>query len=491
MPSISFSKVVLGLLAASACSATPSRRSTSSDCTSNLVFTNCDQYGYPSEFECGNLTVPIDYDHPDNGTLDLWVSRRRATGNETSLGVLLFNPGGPGGAASDVFAGLVQGLPAFSQAVLDSYDIIAVDPRGIGYSTPIQCDPDVWSESELMYATDQDSFDKLVAYNKAVGQSCETLTGPLLNFMDSISTVKDFEAVRKALKEDKISFLGFSYGTFLGQIYAALYPEQVGRFVLDGITNHAEAYSAGLLTEAATFEATLNQFFEWCDATTDCALHGQDVPTLLDTVTGPSASVPTVPGGPNATGEDILLSIQGGLVFVDLTTSWAELSVALNQTIFDNNATTLVSGDGNLNSAFSNRAVMCQDYGTIAQGPADLARIATVAKVIAPHTRGVTQNLETLAYCIGWPAPLSNPPRSWTPEEVEKMPQMLLVNSFYDPETSVHWALGVRDQIPQAVNIFRNGSGHSSYWLQGDTAAAMDEFFLTGTLPVDGTTYDS
>ncbi|KAH8881070.1 alpha/beta-hydrolase [Thozetella sp. PMI_491] len=493
--------IALGLFVASCATASALHPSAfhprSGQCGQRLNFTTCSpDYGLPFPYECGKLSVPLDHDNPANGTLQLWVSRRKATGNGTFLGTFLFNPGGPGTSASSIFQSMAKQGPGFSRELLDSYDIIALDPRGTGYSHQIKCDPKLFAHRPSLLATSEQSFDALVAYNKAVGQSCMALSGPVFHFVDSISIAKDMDLLRRALGLTKLNYIGSSYGSAFGQTFAELFPERVGRFVFDGVVDRSEDHSSFVLSESQSFETAAHKFFDWCNTTTTCALYGEDLPRLFDRVTRASSSVPTTAG--NLTGEDILRGIHTLLTFgpkdlpgIDPNLTWEGAASILNQTIHGNDATPLLKILEPKNTTFTDRAAVCQDFNTLVKSPGDLATIIAAAEGMAPHTRGITHALETQAYCVGWPAAVRHIPHKMDPSKAAKLPPILLVTAFYDPFSGPRWAAAVRDQIPRAVNVFRNGVGHTSYWTFGKTRETIDRFMLTGDLPVDATVYDS
>jgi pimeloyl-ACP methyl ester carboxylesterase len=145
--------------------------------------------------------------------------RAQAADASKRLGNLIFNPGGPGSAASQF---VEEAAGVFTAGVLEHFDIIGLDPRGVGLSSRIQCDPDIFNERVSVFPSDQASFTKMVKKQRALGESCLSLTGPLLGHIDSVSVARDVEAVREALGDEKLNFLGLSYGSLLGATYAEL-----------------------------------------------------------------------------------------------------------------------------------------------------------------------------------------------------------------------------------------------------------------------------
>jgi len=399
-------------------------------------------------------------------------------------------------------------VEVWGDAVTANYDIVGVDPRGIGYSYPILCDAAIYNQVPQMLASgDNDAaFATTVSNNKALGESCARMTGKLADFMDTVSTAKDFELVRKALLRDaKFNYIGFSYGSFLGQTYAELFPDKVGRMVLDGILDHSSAWTAGIMTESSTYQATLEQFFTWCDVDATCALQGRDARAVFAKLTAPGASTAAACNGTcrsPVTGEDILINAQPMLGSVEpfppFYGGWTVFSASLDKAAKGDAvdfATPLAQPAAANTTAFptpdtaryASRAVLCTDFGSPLTSASDVRRIRDVAGALVPLARGVSTSLAYTVYCPGWPAPVRDGPRRLDAGRLREAPPVLLVNSLWDPETSAVWAAGVKEQWPGVVSLWRNGSGHTSYFLKGETSKAVDAFLVDGKMPDDQT----
>jgi len=331
------------------------------------------------------------------------------------------------------------------------------------------------------------------------------MTGPLINHLDTTNVVKDMELVRLALKDGKLNFLGQSYGSLIGSQYAELYPENINRMALDGIVDHSQSETSTLAGESTTYELTLNNFFDWCNTTTNCSLHGQDARTIFDSLiktadTKPIPAPGCAPTGDNpcradVTGEEILINVQGLLTGQNASivspTGWAELSSALLEAT-KGNATNLSTplATSNTFPDFAGTAIGCQDWLQTSTSLADLQLKTQMTAFIAPHTRGLSQTYSLQSGCIGWPAPVTNP-QHYLDKKVAKAPPILLVNSWYDPSTSIVWANGVKNQMPGSVLVTREGAGHTSYFLSGDSSRAIDAFLLKGKMPKEGTVFNS
>lgn len=283
-----------------------------------------------------------------------------------------------------------------------------------------------------------------------------------------------------------------------------MFPDRIGRIVLDGCVDHSQGEVSSFVTESLTYERTLETFFAWCNTTTSCAFHNEDLPTIFDSLIDQANQDPiSAPGctgeegscRTDATGYEILTNVQGLLTYQNGTVSlpdynWATLSQSLSEAV-NGNATALSAYIGSATS-FSGIAIGCQDWLHSSASYLDVSGKLLLGRALSPHTRGVSQSLSYQTLCIGWPAPVSNPQKALDPQGgLEGKQTVLLVNALYDPETSVAWAVGLQEQMANAVAIFRDGAGHTSYGvnLNGEIQAAVDSFLLDGVVPESGTVY--
>ena len=206
----------------------------------------------PETLQCATLSIPIDWDTPYGEHFDLGLVKLPATPSNTTskVGSLFLNPGGPGGRASS-FVATVAGGVFQSDALFASFDLIGLDPRGVGLSHQVECDVSIYAERVSMFPTSNEEYDALVDKNRRLGESCLELTGPLLEHLDTISAAKDHEAVRIALGNEPMNFVGLSYGSQLGAQYAALFPDNIRTLALDGITQHSQGEAANILVETS------------------------------------------------------------------------------------------------------------------------------------------------------------------------------------------------------------------------------------------------
>jgi pimeloyl-ACP methyl ester carboxylesterase len=217
----------------------------------------------PRALRCGTLAVPLDHDDPAGPTTTLGVSLAQATG--AKRGTILVNPGGPGGRGMWLAAAVHRSLPADLRA---AYDVVGVDPRGNGHSSPIQCvDTAVFDKAPKPDPVPRTDADKqvLLARARTYAEGCAARAGAMLPHLGTIANAHDLDAVRAALGEHKISYLGWSYGTYLGAVYGRLYPQRVDRMILDSIVDPSPEgiwYGANLGQDIA-FQARWRDFTRW------------------------------------------------------------------------------------------------------------------------------------------------------------------------------------------------------------------------------------
>jgi pimeloyl-ACP methyl ester carboxylesterase len=465
----------------------------------------------PPGVDCGEIKVPLTYKNgssiepADNRTITLGFARLNSTGNSTR-GPLFTNPGGPGVPASTlVGAGLFVPEIGFSKNVMRTYDIIGLDPRGIGSSQPVKCNPKIFNRRVPTLVNSTKTYEALKNQSRELGESCAKLTGPLINYLDTVHVAKDHEVLRRAMGAKQFDYFGLSYGSLLGSTYLNLFSKYVGRMALDGIVDHSQSEIGTLLTEAVTYETTLNKFFEWCNNNSSCPLHGDNPKEVFNGLVYNATQKPIPAPGcngtcqPNVTGEDILYNTQTLLEFVNSTlgAGWYGLAGYLaqaakgNATRLSTALATSETSNSLTGSPFTYLAIGCQDWKRSANASQDLQQRLEAVMPFAPQTKGVTQTFYYQSLCLDWPAPVTYPQQTFNLTMVEKAPKILLSNSVYDPACSIAWANGVREQLPTAVSIIRNGTGHTSHTILGKTREAIDSYLATGRLPKDGTIYQT
>ncbi|SFY43260.1 alpha/beta hydrolase [Streptomyces atratus] len=213
----------------------------------------------PAEFECATIKVPLDYRVPGGKRIDLAISRIKSTAPDKRHGVLFSNPGGPGGQGLYMPLGMQESLPESAQ---QEYDLIGFDPRGVGQSSPVSCDLELEEENWLR-PYKEETFDKDVAWARDVANKCKEKAGDTLPHITTRNTARDMDLLRAILGEKKISYVGYSYGTYLGAVYTQLFPGRADRFVLDSAVDPARAWRGMIQWWAEGAEPAFDRWTEW------------------------------------------------------------------------------------------------------------------------------------------------------------------------------------------------------------------------------------
>jgi len=210
--------------------------------------------------ECAKIEVPLDYDHPDGTKIKLAISRQKHTAKNYQ-GVMLVNPGGPGGSGL-VYSVFRDFIPKGGG---QSYDWIGFDPRGVGDSEPaLSCDPGYAGYDRPRYVPASPALSEAwFARTNAYTDACAKKNGPILDHLTTVDSAKDMESIRKALGEKKINYLGFSYGTYLGQVYGTLYPSRLRRAVFDGTVDPRDIWYDANLEQDKAFDRNIDIWFGW------------------------------------------------------------------------------------------------------------------------------------------------------------------------------------------------------------------------------------
>ncbi|WP_176993550.1 alpha/beta hydrolase [Nonomuraea jiangxiensis] len=436
--------------------------------------------------ECGVVSVPLDWNAPAGAKIELSVVRRRATDPAARVGTLLYNPGGPGVPA----ALLVRDYAAdtFSAELRRRFDIVGIDPRGVGESTPaLRCTLPVHDPAISRFPESRAAYDRLVTSNAAVGRSCLRATGPLLGQLDTATVARDFDAVRAALGEAKISFFGKSYGSMLGTRYARLFPGRVRTMALDGAVDQAIPTSRLVTDAARAVEDSFDRFAAWCDRTATCALHGRDVGQVWDRLVAAAGRAPIkVRDGRPLTAEELRYS---AYAFLTATPEYAGgLATAISQAergdaqLF---ATMRAQALDDPVSTAAYRSILCTDVDPEIRGYGDVRVRMRRVRAAAPHMRGTSEFWDMTTGCLGWPIP---PTRTQPRTPVRDVPAILVVGNTHDPATPLAWARSLSARIEGAGLLTNDGDGHTAYLRSACATEHIDTYLVTGTLPPTGTT---
>ncbi len=436
--------------------------------------------------ECGKLTVPVDWSKPGGETFELALARRKATDPAARIGSLVINPGGPGGSGVGAVLGDWIG---FTPEITRRFDVVGFDPRGVGLSHPILCSLELANRPlpDALSLKSQAEFDAILAHNAEYRKDCRARTGPLFDHVDTGSVVRDLDALRAALGDDKLTYYGVSYGTLIGQLYAERYPQRVRALTLDSNMDHSLGTKGFLDTESWTAQDSFNEFVAWCDRTPSCALHGKDVRAVWrGLLPRAERGELTWPGEP-----DVKLSR------LDLISEAFGASYGPTYQYLAESLLALESGSGTARRLVAPPAddpqpvlrdatqVFCQDYLLPVRDYREYAGLLRRSAAIAPDMLvSPLAHSMTLA-CLGQPAPIPNPQHRL---RVDGTPPLLLVNALHDPATGYPWAVNAARQIGhEATLLTYEGWGHGIYGRGDCPTRAIDGYLISLATPAQGT----
>ncbi|HXQ44854.1 MAG TPA: alpha/beta hydrolase [Acidimicrobiales bacterium] len=445
--------------------------------------------GCGDDLQCGSVRVPVDYSRPNGPTLAIAVERRPAAVPSERIGSLVINPGGPGTSGID---DLPNELSVLTPELLDRFDIVSFDPRGVERSDPVECAPGGASSASAPgplpdpVPVTAAARSALLDGDEAYAQACEKYSGAILPFVGTVDAARDLDRIRAALGDATLTFMGHSYGTLLGAVYAQMYPGHVRAMVLDGAIDPALGTDQMVLDQAEGFESVLDDFFAWCAATPSCPWRPAGAPTAaLLSLIGASRQTPlTAPDGRTAGPGEIYNALLDNLYS---RSSWPSLGDALAQAAAGNGTDVITMSDsyssgGSTNGGDANNAVNCLDHPvsrTPSTYPSLAAEAAAQAPVFGPpFAWGLLQ-------CAVWPV---RPTRTPAPVTDPGGPAILVVGTTGDPATPYQWAVALALQLRHGELVTWRGVNHVAYFYSPCVRAIDQAYLVSGTLPPPGTT---
>jgi pimeloyl-ACP methyl ester carboxylesterase len=436
-------------------------------------------------FECAELKVPLDYADPTGEQITLAVQRRAATGGQR-IGSLLINPGGPGGSAIEFLPGYVQGS---SSAITSRFDIVAFDPRGVGQSTPLDCHSTIQKLAAVDPSPDsEDEWLDADATAKTFADECAQKHATLLPHLGTPNVARDMDQLRIALGDDKLTYVGFSYGTSIGAHYAELFPQNVRALVLDGALDMSLGPLDISLEQAVGFDEALSTYFAWCGSGSNCGWASGSTPAeafkrLSDQIDASPLMTNDRPLGPGEFLFGVIAPLYSG------EDGYRALSAALTSAARGDGSQLLSFTDsyldrkpdgsyGNIQEA--NAAVNCVDL----PGP-DYAGV----RAEQPRFEMTSQTfglaiLTGMLVCAHWP--VQTEPRMTVPRGTGAAP-ILVIGTTGDPATPYAWAEALASQLESGVLLTYEGEGHTAY-LRGTPCIddTVDAYLIEGTVPDAG-----
>jgi pimeloyl-ACP methyl ester carboxylesterase len=442
-------------------------------------------------FQCSTLVVPRNEMDPSAGRFDISLIRLPAAEPDERIGSLVMNPGGPGGSGVEFVR---QGADLFSDDLRDRFDLVGFDPRGVNFSSRVRCLDTLDGHFTIDPSPDDVAeLDRLVGEAEAFARACQDRNDSALPHLSTNRVVDDLDRIRQALGDDGLTYLGFSYGSLIGALYADRYPDRIRAMVLDGAIDPALDHAAFRGGQAQAFEAALGRLFASCAARTSCLFHEGGKPeAAFDRLMAQidASPLPVLRGSDRRT---VGPGLAHGAVLSALYSEagWRALEAGL---------ALAKAGDGTIllqmsdpfrgrkpNGTYSNlfdayTANTCLDFPV----PRDVAGFTALGESLAeqaPHFA------EFIGYndlaCLFWPVAAERVPG---PVRAAGAPPIVVVGSTGDTATPYIWAEALADELASGVLLTREGEGHTGYGFSACIRGAVDAYLLDLTVPDDGKT---
>jgi pimeloyl-ACP methyl ester carboxylesterase len=439
--------------------------------------------------QCARLTVPLDYRHPAGRTIGISLLKVPASGSR--IGSLVVNPGGPGAPGTSFAAG--RGA-WFGDPLLEHFDIVGFDPRGTGDSSPVDCLSDPAMNRYLGGNPAPTTPAQVAAYHRAqtrLVRGCARHSGALAAHVSTVEAARDMDILRAALGDRTMSYFGASYGTKLGSTYAELFPQRVGRFVLDGAIDPELGSRATSLGQAKGFQTALDAYAANCVQSSIGCFLGKDVAGVeksISVLLGQISQNPLPAGDRTLTIGNAYYGISAALYNRDY---WIILSAALRSALSGDGSLLMQLADAyadrnadgtfssNLLEAFTDISCLDAPYSIpYAKVPAQFPAFERASPVFG---RTFAWSLTT---CDGF-TPRSDEP---VPEiHADGAAPIVVIGTTRDPATPYRWAVALAHQLDSGVLISRDGDGHTGYH-HGNACVdgAVESYLVSGVVPHDG-----
>ncbi|CCK27588.1 protease [Streptomyces davaonensis JCM 4913] len=435
------------------------------------------------DWECATLKVPLDWAKPKSRTIGIALIRSEATGDDR-IGSLLFNFGGPGGSG-------VSMMPYYASTASElheRYDLVSFDPRGVASSEGVRCRSDQEIQAAEAVDATPDTLAEETAYLNdatAFGKGCEKSAGRLMAHVSTTDTARDMDLLRQVLGDDKMHYFGISYGTELGGVYAHLFPQNVGRLVLDAVVDPSADTVDHAKNQARGFQRALNNYLK--STGQDPQEGSRKIADMLD----------RIDANPLPTSSDRKLTqslaVTGIVLPLYSESSWPTLTSALEAAESGDGSELLTLADG------YNERDASGSYGTTTHSQRVISCLDAKQRPTAEETKKLLPEFEkispvfgtflgwdTAGWCHDWPVPGQHD----TPEvSAPGAAPVLVVGNTGDPATPYEGARKMADELGKGVGVVLTwkGEGHGAYGSgSGCVDSTIDDYLLSGTVPKDG-----
>ena len=473
----------------------------------DLTWTDCTDDATGTAFQCATVTVPLDYDNPQGKTITVALKKLPST-SSSPRGSVFLNPGGPGGSGISVIESQAELYKSGDLSeVLANYDVIGFDPRGVGQSTPITCwtPEDVQAilagQAEMPSLSTPGSAADIVAQGSRAAAACQehTEVPEILDHADTRSVARDMDVMRALVGDKDLNYLGYSYGTYLGAVYAELFPDNIGRVVLDSAMDPTMSRQEPTEGDAAAAEQALRTYIESQQGQAGFPLSGttdEAVAQLAAFLDGLDANPLTVSDAGTSLNRTKAVDAISTLVNSS-PDQWPLLNEGLTQAMNAHDGTALAKNAASLPSSsappttekqvverlqmfkvFSaNRCLDFPDTGNEASW--DTALVSYHRDYPVFHS--TVPQID--AFCHGWGHTSKT---EAVDVDVEATNPVLVVGILHDPTTPYPWSQALVSRIRNSHLLSVDMYGHGATGRNACTSAKVSDFLVNGTLPSDG-----
>jgi pimeloyl-ACP methyl ester carboxylesterase len=449
-------------------------------------------HGCEDGMQCATAIAPLDWAEPDGERIELALIRSEASGDR--IGSLLVNPGGPGASGVGWLAAGAEA--AVDERVSSRFDVVSFDPRGVGGSTPVTCYTDPADMDDYLFGLAQNEtgtdawFEEVDAAGADFAGACLENTGDLLGHVGTVDVARDLDMLRAALGDGTLHYLGYSYGTFVGAVYAELFPENTGRLVLDGAVDPQQSALQSVLGQRAGFESALRAYIDDCLTRDGCPFSGTE-DDAIDVVAGQLDDLEQSPlrasDGRELGGDSMFIAIITPLyneayweyldqLFATVSQGDASVAFSLIDSYFERDP------DGEYLSNFTEAftATNCLDSpsrASVEETRAEVERVKDVSPLFGSDAGYAVHG------CATWPFPPTFEPH---PIAASGSADILVVGTTNDPATPYADAVSLADQLENGHLVSFTGEGHTAY---NGTSSCVDDvvdaYLIDGDVPAE------
>lgn len=440
----------------------------------------------PVDVECASITVPLDHGAPDGRMIDIAVARVSTASDDERIGSVVLNPGGPGASGIDFLQTAALIMP---EEISQRFDLISFDPRGVGASTAVECDNAFDDDITLLDERDDAVWDALVAKADGRASTCTSDTIEIGSWLGTNNAARDLDEIREALGDDRLSYVGFSYGTRLGATYAELFPDRVRALVLDGAVAPTDDFTELDAEQAASLDRAFEQFAQACDADDDCDLAtvGPTLEVYSSLVSSISdrGSIPTDDPDRVVTPGELQLGVIAAMYSTQL---WPVLARGMHDAAVDDDGSLLAvladsylgrQADGSYdNSQDAGFTINCADNAI--RPPTEVVRIES--EEIASSSRWFDDFLRASTGCIGGPLAI-DPLIIGT---ADGAPPILVIGNTGDPATPYEWSVAMADFLTSGQLYTVDSNGHTAFLSVPCVTPVVVDYLVDLVMPAPG-----